>query len=76
MTKNEFKAFCNTIEKAGAEDDIWWCGQYFLDMTESQYEKVFGLICQKPFIYEAFAPSGKPIIVIPSGLGLAKVVTK
>lgn len=76
MTRNEFKAFCNTIAKADAEHDIWWCGQYFLDLTQAQYKKVFNLICQKPFMREGVAPNGKPVVILPSGLGLGKVVSK
>ncbi len=63
MTKQEFKAFYNTVSKADKNHDIWWCGFYFMHCTSSQINRL------KPILAEKFGVTeGK--IVLPSGISI------
>lgn len=61
MNSKEFRAFKATIEKASKDNDIWWCGYFFLACNSRQLEIL------RPTLREKFGETDGQIL-LPSGL--------
>ena len=68
MKNNEYRVFKNMVAMADVEDEIWWAGYYWIDLTEKQGRDIIDLLETKSFIKPAKTPTGKDALQMPSGL--------
>ena len=71
MTNTQFKSFKNIIAKTDANNDIWWMGFYFLDLTPTQIKKCIEILEPK-FGCRYNEIMKRNEIVLPSGLAIIK----
>jgi hypothetical protein len=67
MKNNRYKSFRNYIVTASKQDQIWWDGFYFLDLTERQFNEIRDICISKGFEIK------EDTVLLPSGIGLKKV---
>lgn len=71
MTKQEFSTFSRLVEKADANDFIWWQGYYWIDLTPRQAGKIDLILRGKGFVDTVTDIKGRKAHRLPSGLTLA-----
>lgn len=70
MKSNEYKVFKTAVATADAQNDIWWAGYYWMNLTGSQCKDMLDLLETKPFIKQSKTLNGKDALIMPSGLML------
>ena len=72
MKKTDFKNFISAVAMAGKESDIWYCGYYFMDLTDKQHEETARILVSKGFpVIERNSFKGViKLVRIPSGIEL------
>ena len=74
MKSNKFKQLIKHVSTCERNDDIWWCGWVFMNLTERQMSQLYtALLARTDFEETTF--NGRCGIEIPSGLFLINPVT-
>ena len=68
MKNSEYRVFKTVVALADAQNDIWWAGYYWANLTGSQCKDMIDLLETKPFIKPAKTLTGKDALQMPSGL--------
>lgn len=71
MTRSEYKIFKGMVEKAGANDRIWWDGYYWIDLTQAQAKDIDKVLQCKGYIDTVTDCKGRKAHKFPSGLTFA-----
>ena len=71
MKRNEYKIFKGIVEKADADDRIWWDGYYWIDLTLAQAKDIDKVLRCKGFIDTVSDCKGRKAHMLPSGMTFA-----
>lgn len=75
MKSNEFKQLIKHVSTCERNDDIWWLGWVFINLTERQARQLYMTLLERED-FEETSYHGKCGIEIPSGLFLINPITK
>lgn len=68
MKAKDFNVFKERVAEADQTDVIWWCGYYFLDLTDKQAKVIMSVLKQNPVC--KVTEQG---VMIPSGLEFIEI---
>ena len=68
MKRDYFRVFESRVERADANDMIWWEGHSWLNLTTHQVGKISEVLNSKGCIRNEFSSDGKRYHILPSGI--------
>lgn len=74
MKSNEFKQLMKHVETCERNNEIWWLGWVFMDLTERQMRQLYNTLLSRPDFKETIF-NGKWGVKLPSSIFLENPTT-
>ena len=68
MKASEYKAFKALVGRSDEHSDIWYAGYYWMALNGAQCRDIMDLLETLPFIKAITNITGRPALLMPSGL--------
>lgn len=68
MERTVFSRILNLVTVATDDDDIWWSGYVFVDMTPAQRKRVVKILIGRPDIAQVVVKNNRVGVQLPSGI--------